>query len=126
MPHDPSDNSNEEEVEIIAGSNHVSIDEGSDTDISEDGIQDAPQQLEDGVQTTIDELKELNLGTTKELCPIFISALLSPEEEKQYFKTLSEYKDVFAWTYKEMPRLDPKVAIHHLGIKHGTRPTKQS
>jgi len=24
---------------------------------------------------------------------------------------LSEYKDVFAWSYKEMPGLDPKVAI---------------
>ncbi|KAL0303242.1 UNVERIFIED_CONTAM: Retrovirus-related Pol polyprotein from transposon [Sesamum radiatum] len=25
-----------------------------------------------------------------------------------------------------MPSLDPKVAIHHLGIRHGARPTKQS
>ncbi|KAL0396320.1 UNVERIFIED_CONTAM: hypothetical protein Scaly_0080400, partial [Sesamum calycinum] len=53
-----------------------------------DGIQNAPPQLEDGVQATIDELKEMNLGTTEEPSPIFISALLSPEEEKQYFKTL--------------------------------------
>ncbi|KAL0359913.1 UNVERIFIED_CONTAM: hypothetical protein Sangu_0840700 [Sesamum angustifolium] len=121
MPHDSSDNSNKEEVEIIADSNHISIDEGSDTDIFEDGIQNAPPQLEDGVQVTIDELKELNLGKTEEPSPIFISALLSPEEEMQYFKTLGEYKDVFAWTYKEMPSLDPKVAIHHLGIKHEAR-----
>ncbi|KAL0423415.1 UNVERIFIED_CONTAM: hypothetical protein Sradi_0876300 [Sesamum radiatum] len=121
MPHDPSDNSNKEKVEIIAGSNHISIDEGSDTDISEDGIQNAPPQLEDGIQATIDELKELNLGKTEEPSSIFISALLSPEEEMQYFKTLGEYKDVFAWTYKEMPSLDPKVAIHHLGIKHEAR-----
>ncbi|KAL0358196.1 UNVERIFIED_CONTAM: hypothetical protein Scaly_1505300 [Sesamum calycinum] len=100
--HDSSDNSNEEEVEIIVGSNHVSIDEGSDSDISADGIQNAPLQLEDGVQATIDELKELNLGTIEEPAPIFISALLSLEEEEQYFKTLGEYKDVFAWTSKEI------------------------
>ncbi|KAL0302474.1 UNVERIFIED_CONTAM: hypothetical protein Sangu_3099100 [Sesamum angustifolium] len=100
--HDSSDNSNEEEVEIIVGSNHVSIDEGSDSDISEDGIQNAPLQLEDGIQATIDELKELNLGTIEEPRPIFVSALLSLEEEEQYFKTLGEYKDVFAWTYKEI------------------------
>ncbi|KAK4385728.1 hypothetical protein Sango_2696800 [Sesamum angolense] len=87
-PHDPSDNSNEEELEIIIDSNHISIDEGSDMDISEDGIQNAPPQLEDRIQATIDELKELNLGSTEEPRPIFISALLSPKEEEQYFKTL--------------------------------------
>ncbi|KAL0406165.1 UNVERIFIED_CONTAM: Transposon Tf2-12 polyprotein [Sesamum latifolium] len=60
-PHDSSETLNEEEIEIIIGSNHVSIDEGSDSDISEDEIQNAPPQLEDGVQATVDELKELNL-----------------------------------------------------------------
>ncbi|KAL0457935.1 UNVERIFIED_CONTAM: hypothetical protein Slati_0420700 [Sesamum latifolium] len=124
--HDSSDTLNKEEIEIIVGSNHVSIDEGSDSDISEDEIQNAPPQLEDGVQATVDELKELNLCTTEEPRLIFVSALLSPEEENQYFKTLDEYRDVFAWTYKEMPGLDPKVAIHHLSIRHGVRPIKQS
>ncbi|KAL0383117.1 UNVERIFIED_CONTAM: hypothetical protein Scaly_0599000 [Sesamum calycinum] len=90
-----------------------------------DGVQNAPLQLEDGIQATIDELKELNLDRTEEPHPIFISALLSLEEE-QYFKTLGEYKDVFAWTKKEMPGLDPKVSIHHLGIKYGAHPVKQS
>ncbi|KAL0461140.1 UNVERIFIED_CONTAM: Transposon Tf2-12 polyprotein [Sesamum latifolium] len=125
-PRDSSETLNEEEIEIIIGSNHVTIDEGSDSDISEDEIQNAPPQLEDGIQATVDELKELNLGTTEEPRSIFVSALLSLEEEEQYFKTLDEYRDVFAWTYKEMPGLDPKVAIHHLGIRHGARPIKQS
>ncbi|KAL0423525.1 UNVERIFIED_CONTAM: Transposon Tf2-11 polyprotein [Sesamum radiatum] len=34
-------------------------------------------------------------------------------------------EDVFAWSYKEMPGLDPKVAVHHLSVKKGTRPVKQ-
>ena len=38
---------------------------------------------------------------------------------------LSEYKDVFAWSYKEMPGLDPKVAVHRLSIKRGIPPKKQ-
>ncbi|KAL0361042.1 UNVERIFIED_CONTAM: hypothetical protein Sradi_3788700 [Sesamum radiatum] len=95
-PHDSSETLNEEEIEIIVGSNHVSIDEGSDSEVSEDEIQNAPPELEDGVQATVDELKELNLSTTEEPRPIFVSALLSPEEEEQYFKTLGEYRDVFA------------------------------
>ncbi|KAL0318125.1 UNVERIFIED_CONTAM: hypothetical protein Scaly_2861800 [Sesamum calycinum] len=99
--HDPSDNSNEEEVEIIIDSNHISIDESSDMEISEDGIQNDPPQLEDGIQATIDELKELNLSSTEESRPIFISPLLSPKEEEQYFKTLEVNKLIDAGFIKE-------------------------
>ena len=38
---------------------------------------------------------------------------------------LLEYKDVFAWTYKEMPGLDLKVAVHRLAVKPEARPIKQ-
>ena len=31
-----------------------------------------------------------------------------------YIELLSKYKDVFAWSYKEMPGLDPKVSVHNL------------
>ena len=48
------------------------------------------------------------------------------EEEDAYVELLEEYKDVFAWTYKEMSSLDPKVAIHHLSVRHGVQPTKQA
>ncbi|KAG8362947.1 hypothetical protein BUALT_BualtUnG0020600 [Buddleja alternifolia] len=119
-------NPDEDEVEVIISSNYTAVDEDSDPEASNDEIQEAPPQLEDGGQATVDELKELNLGTKDEPRPIFVSALLSPEEEDQYHKILIEYKDVFAWSYKEMPGLDPKVAIHQLGIKHGIRPIKQS
>ena len=37
-----------------------------------------------------------------------------------------EYKDVFAWTYKEMPRLNPSIALHHLAVKKGVSPVKQA
>jgi len=45
--------------------------------------------------------------------------MLTPEEEEQYFYLLSEYRDVFAWSYKKMPSLDPKVAVHNLAIRKG-------
>ncbi|KAL0458500.1 UNVERIFIED_CONTAM: Transposon Tf2-12 polyprotein [Sesamum latifolium] len=54
--------------------------------VTRKGIQNAPPELEDGIQAIVDELKELNLGTTEELCPIFVSALLNPEEEEQYLR----------------------------------------
>ncbi|TYJ95714.1 ty3-gypsy retrotransposon protein [Cucumis melo var. makuwa] len=39
---------------------------------------------------------------------------------------LKAYKDVFAWSCKEMPELDPKVAVHRLTIKPEHRPIKQT
>ena len=82
--------------------------------------------MEDGGQATVDELKEINLGTTEELWPTFISALLTPEEEEGYLKLLVEYKDVFAWTYKEIPGLNPSISLHHLAVKKGVRLVKQA
>ncbi|KAG8381076.1 hypothetical protein BUALT_Bualt06G0084500 [Buddleja alternifolia] len=43
------------------------VDEDSDPEASNDEIQEAPSQLEDGGQATVDELKELNLVTVPEL-----------------------------------------------------------
>jgi len=48
--------------------------------------------------------------------------MLMPEEEKQYFNLLFEYRDVFAWSSKEMPSLDPKVVVHNFAIRKGVSP----
>ncbi|KAG8379389.1 hypothetical protein BUALT_Bualt07G0083500 [Buddleja alternifolia] len=64
-------NPNEDEVEVIISSNYAAVDEDSDPEASNDEIQEAPPQLEDGGHATVDELKELNLGTKDEPRPIF-------------------------------------------------------
>ena len=84
----------------------------SNSEFSQDELGEAPQVFEDGGQATVDELKELNLGTNEDPRPIYVSMLLSPSEEKSYFELLLNYKDVFAWSYKEMSGLDPKVVVH--------------
>ncbi|KAM1333412.1 hypothetical protein PS2_009336 [Malus domestica] len=89
---------------------HITIQEGKEDETPEEDVTAAPPQLEDGGQATVDDLKELNLGTEEEQKPIFVSALLRADEIDEYYQLLSEYKDVFAWTYKEMPGLDPVIA----------------
>ncbi|KAM1873136.1 hypothetical protein ACFX13_007013 [Malus domestica] len=113
----------EEEVQDVF---HITIQENKEDQIPEEDATAVPPQLEDGGQATVDDLKELNLGTKEEQKPIFVSALLSVDEIKEYYQLLSEYKGVFAWTYKEMPGLDPVMAVHHLAVKPGMRPTKQT
>jgi len=88
-------------------------------------LADTPKTLENGGQATVDELKELNLGTPEEPRPIYVSSLLTSEEEKEYFNLLGEYKDVFAWSYQEMPGLDPKVVVHRLSIRKSVSLKKQ-
>ncbi|KAL0340181.1 UNVERIFIED_CONTAM: hypothetical protein Sradi_4534900 [Sesamum radiatum] len=71
--------------------------------VEEEDAEDAPVELEEGIKATIDELKEVNLGDIENLQPIYIRASLTQEEEETYIALLHEFKDVFAWSYKEMP-----------------------
>jgi hypothetical protein len=64
------------------------------------------------------------LGTIENPRLIYINELLSPEEEEAYANLLKEFRDVFAWSYKEMSSLDPKIVIHHLAIRDGVAPVK--
>jgi Reverse transcriptase (RNA-dependent DNA polymerase) len=70
-------------------------------------------------------LTEINLGTEEDPLPTFISASL-PEEVADKLKTfLKEYMDCFAWSYKEIPGLDPNVAVHYLKIDPTFKLVKQ-
>ena len=71
-------------------------------------VEDTPLMLEDGGQSTVDELKEVNVGSIEELRPTFISASLSGEEDGKYISLLTEYRDIFAWSYREMLALTQK------------------
>ena len=71
-------------------------------------------------------MKEINLGTDEDPNPTYVNVSLASDEERAYVNLLKEYKDVFSWSYKEIPGLDPKVLVHHLDVKRGARPIKQA
>ena len=48
--------------------------------------------------------------------PVFISSQLSAKENEQLVELLKRYVDVFAWTYDEIPDLDPRLVVHFLNI----------
>ncbi|KAA0064288.1 uncharacterized protein E5676_scaffold264G00260 [Cucumis melo var. makuwa] len=121
----PQNNEPEDEVDVV-GCGHVTIEEIFDHEIFEEDTEVATLSLEDKGQSTIDELKEVNLGTIKEHRPTFISAQLFDNDKNEYVSLIKAYKNVFAWSYKKMSGLDPKVAIHHLAIKLEHRPIKQA
>ena len=69
--------------------------------------------------------KEINLGTENDPQTIIISLNLNPEEESAPIQVLKEYKDTFAWTYEDMPCLDPALVEHRLLIRPGAKVVKQ-
>ncbi|KAH0686027.1 hypothetical protein KY284_016580 [Solanum tuberosum] len=112
------------ELEKVSWCYHISFNDG---ELQEDeDAKDAPPELEEGVKVTVDALKEINLGTDEDPKPTYVNASLASDKEKAYVDLLKEYKVVFAWSYKEMSGLDPKVAVHHLAVKSGARPIKQA
>ncbi|RVW71792.1 Transposon Ty3-I Gag-Pol polyprotein [Vitis vinifera] len=56
---------------------------------------------------------------------IRIGSSLSPDERSRLIDLLRSYLDVFAWSYEDMPGLDPTIVQHHLPILPHARPVKQ-
>ena len=104
--------------------NHTTICECDDSD-SKIKLVETLETLEDSGQTIVDALKQMNLGTNEEPLPIYLSSLLMPKIEKEYFDLLSEYMDMFARSYKELPKLAPKFAVHRPFVKKAISFKKQ-
>ena len=57
--------------------------------------------------------------------PISISSKLLEKEKAELILLLKEFKDVFAWDYSEMPRLDLGLVVHMLNIDLEAKPVAQ-
>ena len=74
-----------------------------------------------------EELKEVGLGFGSQgPKPISISASLTEREKSELILLLKEFKDVFAWDYNEMPRLDLGLVVHTLNVDPKAKPIAQS
>ena len=68
-----SNSSNEVEEEEVVSSNHITIHECDDSN-SEIELAKTLKTFEDRGHATVDDLKELNLGTNEEPRPIYVSS----------------------------------------------------
>ena len=60
---------------------------------------------------TEDKVMQVNLGSQDHPKPIFISESLSLTKREELIILVREYIDVFAWSYEDMPGLDPQVTV---------------
>ena len=49
----------------------------------------------------------------------------SYEEFNTYTTLFKEFRDVFAWTYEEMPRIDPSIVVHEIKTYPDANPVCQ-
>ena len=72
-------------------------------------------------------LEEVNLyDNSEEPQTVLISKELTRAIRTVVIDTLRNNKDVFAWNYDEMLRLDPLLVTHKLGVEPIQKPIKQS
>lgn len=84
--------------------------------------------------TTHDVFAEGNMSNISKTIPINISktpgkienvligADCSPDEIKLYMALFKEFRDVFAWSYEEMPGIDPRIVEHEIKTYPDARP----
>ena len=102
------------------------VDDVGDTDDPLGGQSKCDSNTEDRKATPISGSIELiDFGVPDQPREIRIGSSLSPDDMSRLIDLLRSYLDVFAWSYEDMPGLDPTIVQHHLPILPYARPVKQ-
>jgi hypothetical protein len=56
---------------------------------------------------------------------VHIGASCSPEEIVTYTSLFKEFRDIFAWSYEEMPGIDPAIVVHEIKTYPRAKPVWQ-
>ena len=83
------------------------------------------KQLEKKIEHMEPTFETLNLGNNENPCLIKIGSTLNEEERKDLKELLTEFQEVFAWSYEDMPGIDPEIAQHHIDTHAHMIPVKQ-
>jgi hypothetical protein len=69
----------------------------------------------EGNMVTIAETIPINISRNPGVVEnVFVRADLSPEEIQIYTDLFKEFHDIFAWSYEEIPGIDPKIVEHEI------------
>ena len=71
------------------------------------------------------DTKIVDFGTTDQPRELKFGSDLSTDERERFIQLIGSYLDVFAWSYEDMPGLDPSIVQHCLPLLPHVRPVKQ-
>ena len=81
--------------------------------------------IDERVSPPFDDLETIDLGTADQPRELRISTTLFADERDSLLRLLKSYLNVFAWSYEDMPSLDPSIVQHHVPLMPHARPIKQ-
>jgi hypothetical protein len=81
--------------------------------------------LKSTLQPQLEEVKDCDVGTTKEPRIVKFSKYLPPKIKRKYKDLLGRYKYVFAWSYDEIRNYDTFVIEHKIPLKPGVKTSRQ-
>ena len=79
-------------------------------------------------QTTtepVEKLEEVFLNDSNHERTTKIGTLASPAIRQELTAFLRSNRDIFSWTYEDMPRINPSVIVHRLNVSPSFPPTRQ-
>lgn len=75
----------------------------------------------------LENAKKIDLAEEgQEPRPAYIAIDLELAEDELLIRTLKEYKDVFAWSYRDLKGVDPTICQHTIPMKDDVKPRKTS
>ena len=102
------------------------VDDVGDTDDPLGGKSESNSNTRDRKVTPVSGSTELiDFGIPDQPREIRIGSSLSPDERSRLIDLLRSYLDVSAWSYEDMPGLDPTIVQHHLSILPHAKPVKK-
>ena len=73
----------------------------------------------EGAKPNIEETEVINLADEGEKEKPFKIGVKFPKDMKdELIVLLKEFKEIFAWSYQDMPALDTEIVVHGILIKH--------
>ena len=86
----------------------------------------SPGQMADGNMANISSTIPINIsrnpGTIEN---IYIGADCSQDDIGEYTELFKEFRDIFTWSYDEMPGIDPQIVEHEIKTYPNAKPVRQ-
>ncbi|PKI41983.1 hypothetical protein CRG98_037601 [Punica granatum] len=112
-PNHGCDDSNSSETRL-GKSLPINFGEGLDEDGRMPEIEESLHRLENHQLSLVKPAEEVNIGTAEEQCILRIETSLDLTQKARMIDFLTEYQEVFTWSYAGMPGLDPYIRTRML------------
>ncbi|RVW15271.1 hypothetical protein CK203_082033 [Vitis vinifera] len=113
-----------EEIQIAPTPEILDIDDDIARHDSDDDSSSASDldPIDQRVSPAIEHTKVVDFGTTDQPSELKIGSKLSTDESDCLIQLLKSYLNIFAWSYEDMPGLNPSIVQHRLPLLPHARP----